>query len=216
MIDRMQQHHSGLLEAGSPMAILRLRHLEHAVAMSCALRDGGITALEFPLTNAKATDAITQVRQALLDEVWVGAGTVLDAESASRAIGAGAQFLVTPAFLPGVIDVGLSRGIPVICGAYTPTEILAAWQAGATFVKVFPAGSAGPSYIRDLLGPFPDILLIPTGGVTLENCAAFLAAGAYTVAVGSHLVNEALAQQQDWKALTRRARHYVEACTVQP
>lgn len=122
------------------MAILRLRHLEHAVAMSCALRDGGITALEFPLTNAKATDAITQVRQALLDEVWVGAGTVLDAESASRAIGAGAQFLVTPAFLPGVIDVGLSRGIPVICGAYTPTEILAAWQAGRSNIcESFPS-----------------------------------------------------------------------------
>jgi 2-dehydro-3-deoxyphosphogluconate aldolase/(4S)-4-hydroxy-2-oxoglutarate aldolase len=144
--------------------------------------------------------------------VLVGAGTVLDAESAQASIDAGAQFLVTPAFLPEVIEVGRSRGIPVMAGAFTPTEILAAWRAGADFVKVFPAGGLGPTYIKDVLAPLPGVVLVPTGGVNLDNCAAFLDAGAYTVAIGGSLVSKKIAQQKDWAALTALARQYVEAC----
>jgi 2-dehydro-3-deoxyphosphogluconate aldolase / (4S)-4-hydroxy-2-oxoglutarate aldolase len=114
-----------------------------------------------------------------------------------------------------VIAVGRSQGIPVVCGAYTPTEILSAWKAGADFVKVFPAGHLGPTYIKDVLAPLPHIPLVPVGGVNLENCAAFLAAGAYTIAVGSNLVNDAIVQKKEWEALTALAHQYKEACVVQ-
>lgn len=154
-----------------------------------------------------------QVKQSLSEQLVIGAGTVLSAEDASAAIQAGAQFLVTPAFLPEVIACGQSRGVEVICGAFTPTEILAAWQAGASLVKVFPAGRMGPEYIRDILGPFPTIPLVPTGGIHLENCAAFLKAGAYTVGIGSSLVNDRIVESKDWSSLTTKAREYVHLCS---
>jgi 2-dehydro-3-deoxyphosphogluconate aldolase/(4S)-4-hydroxy-2-oxoglutarate aldolase len=131
---------------------------------------------------------------------------------AQASIQAGAQFLVTPALLPDVIAVANRNHIPIACGAYTPTEILTAWRAGADLVKVFPASQLGPGYIKDVLAPLPDLLLVPTGGVNLDNCAAFLAAGAYAVAVGSQLVSKELARKKDWAALTDLARCYAQAC----
>jgi 2-dehydro-3-deoxyphosphogluconate aldolase/(4S)-4-hydroxy-2-oxoglutarate aldolase len=113
-----------------------------------------------------------------------------------------------------VIVVGRAQDVPVVCGATTPTEILSAWRAGADLVKVFPASVLGPGYIKDVLAPLPNIPLVPTGGVNLDNCAAFLAAGAYTVAIGSNLVSKEVVQRQDWAALTARARQYVLACTI--
>jgi 2-dehydro-3-deoxyphosphogluconate aldolase/(4S)-4-hydroxy-2-oxoglutarate aldolase len=195
-----------------PIAIIRLSDLSDAHEISRALLEGGITHLEFTLTNAEAPSVITQVRRAFGDSLTVGAGTVLDSAAAEASIRAGAQFLVTPALVPDVIEVGRSSGIPVLCGAFTPTEILTAWRAGAALVKVFPAGQLGPGYFKDVLAPLPGIPLVPTGGVNLDTCSAFLAAGAYTVAVGSQLVGKDIAQRQDWAALTTLARRYVEAC----
>jgi len=186
----MAQTLSGELERHQPIAIVRLKHLESALELSQALLAGGITALEFTLTNSRALEAITRVRQELAGQVMVGAGTILSAESAYQSIEAGAQFLVTPVFLPDVITLARAHGIPVICGAYSPTEIFSAWKAGANLIKVFPAGGPGPTYIKDLLGPFPELRLVPTGGVNLNNCAAFLAAGAYSVGLGSSLIDE--------------------------
>ena len=209
----MAKHAKGKIQPRQPIAIVRLDDLEQAVEISRALLAGGITVQEFALTNPHALEAITQVQRRLPGDLLLGAGTVLDAEMAQSAIAAGAEFLVTPAFLPDVIVVGRGAGIPVLSGAFTPTEILGAWRTGADLVKVFPAGGAGPAYIKDVLGPLPNIPLVPTGGVNLGNCAAFLAAGAYTVAIGSSLVNKEIVRKQDWPALTELARQYVQACT---
>jgi 2-dehydro-3-deoxyphosphogluconate aldolase/(4S)-4-hydroxy-2-oxoglutarate aldolase len=202
-----------ILPPRSPIAIARLDDLSEAIAISQALLEGGITRLEFTLTNADANNVITEVRREFGDRLVVGAGTVLDAEQAHASIDAGAQFLVTPALLPHVITVARARQIPIACGAYTPTEILTAWRLGADLVKVFPASSLGPGYIKDVRGPLPNIPLVPTGGVNVNNCADFLAAGAYTVAIGSQLVSKEIARKKDWAGLTALARQYIQACS---
>ena len=201
------------IQPRQPIAIVRLDDLEHAVEISRALLAGGIPVQEFALSNPRALEALVQVQKELSGDVLLGAGTVLDADMAQSAIEAGAEFLVTPAFLPDVIMVGRESGISVVSGAFTPTEILGASRAGADLVKVFPAGGVGPAYIKDVLGPLPTIPLVPTGGVNLGNCAAFLAAGAYTVAIGGSLVDKELVRTHDWYALTELARQYVQACT---
>jgi len=201
----------------SPIAIIRLQDLTDALQIATALVEGGITALEFTLTNRKSVEAIGQVRAALHGRAQVGAGTVLQVEDAVECIKAGAQFLVTPAFLPEVVQAGIEAEVPVVCGALTPTEILAAWRAGAALVKVFPAGRLGPGYIKDVLAPLPDLKLVPTGGINLDNCAAFLDAGAYTVAIGRRLVNDSVVSKRDWQSLRETAGQFVEACmTVRP
>jgi 2-dehydro-3-deoxyphosphogluconate aldolase / (4S)-4-hydroxy-2-oxoglutarate aldolase len=201
-----------VLQPRKPIAIVRLNDLTEAIKISQALLEGGLTTLEFTLTNKQANEVLTRVRQEFGDALTVGTGTVLDAEQATASIEAGAQFLVTPVLTPNVIEVGKNHGIPVVCGAFTPTEIWQAWKLGATLVKVFPAGQLGPGYFKDVLAPLPDLLLVPTGGVNLQTCGAFLAAGAYTVAVGSQLINKEMIQRKDWAALTSLARQYVEAC----
>lgn len=208
----MTQASQRIIKRRQPIAIVRLDDLSEAVQLSHALCEGEINALEFTFTNELAPQAIAQVRRELGESVVVGAGTVLDTQHAEIAIEAGAQFLVTPALLPEVIDAGRRHNIPVICGAFSPTEILTAWNAGAEYVKVFPAGRLGPDYLKDVLAPLPNILLVPTGGVSLENCATFLAAGAYTVAIGSQLVDKNLVRAKDWAALTHLAKQYIRAC----
>ncbi len=201
-----------ILPPRMPIAIVRLDDLSDALDISKALLVGGITRVEFTLTSPQANNAITEARRTFGNELTVGAGTVLDAESAHASIDAGAQFLVTPALLPEVIATGIKREIPVVCGAFTPTEILAAWRAGASLVKVFPAGQLGAGYFKDVLAPLPSIPLVPTGGVSLETCADFLKAGAYTVAVGSQLVSKDTAHHKNWAELTERARRFMQAC----
>ena len=212
--NEMTQQNKKVLAPRKPIAIVRLDNLEEAIQISRALLAGGITTIEFTLTNLHALEVIRPVQQELPENMLVGAGTVLDAENARRSIAAGAQFLVTPVLLPEVIAVGRGEGVPVICGAWTPTEILSAWRAGADLVKVFPAGVLGPAYIKDILGPLPDLLLVPTGGINLDNCAAFLAAGAYTVAIGGKLVSADIVRRRDWAGLTALAKRYVQACSV--
>lgn len=208
----MAQQDTLLIEPRKPIAIVRLDDLEEAIQIARALLEGGIPIIEFTLTNQQALQIMGKVQRELGDAVLLGAGTVLDAESARASVQAGARFLVTPGFLPDVIAVGRSHNLPVLCGAFTPTEILAAWRAGANFVKVFPVGRLGPGYIKDILAPLPTIPLVPTGGVNLENCAAFLAAGAYTVAVGSQLVSKEIVAKKDWPALKELARQYERQC----
>lgn len=149
----MRQKVKEKIEPRKPIAIVRLDDIGQAAEMSDALLKGGITVLEFTLTNPNAVEAIAQIRREFSEEILVGAGTVLDAGAAEASIQAGAAFLVTPTVLPEVIMVGRERGVPVVCGAYTPTEILTAWRSGADLVKVFPAGGLGPTYIRDVLAP---------------------------------------------------------------
>jgi 2-dehydro-3-deoxyphosphogluconate aldolase/(4S)-4-hydroxy-2-oxoglutarate aldolase len=138
--------------------------------------------------------------------IAIGAGTVLSIEDAGLALDAGATFLVMPTTDPELVRWAAERGIPALPGAATPTEILAAWRAGAAAVKLFPASALGPSFVRECLGPFPDIPLVPTGGVTAETAGSFIAAGAVAVGLGSWLVGDGVAD-----GVTRRARQVVDA-----
>lgn len=201
-----------MLTPHMPIAIVRLTDLTDAVAISRALLAGGLTTLEFTLTNSAALQAVAQTRAALGDAVTVGVGTVLSAQHAHEAIAAGAEFLVTPIVRRDVIAAGVAAGVPVASGAFTPTEIWDAWEAGAALVKVFPARSLGPGYIKDILAPLPTLKLVPTGGIDIENCAAYIQAGAFSVGVGSNLVDPKLIAAKNWAELSHRAAQYVAAC----
>lgn len=192
------------------IAVIRLDDLNCAERLAEALYEGGVRVLEFTYTNREAGRAIEQVRKRFDGLCLVGAGTVLDAETARQAMLSGAQFIVTPTLRRETIEICRRYAIPSVIGAFTPTEILTAWEWGADYIKVNPASLAGPSYLKDVLAPLPQVKLIPSGGVTLETAPAFLAAGAVAVAVGSHLVDRQLVAQRDWAALRERARQWAE------
>ncbi len=196
----------GRIEDRNVVAVVRLDDLTRAVDLTRALTAGGVSSVEFTFTNPKAAQVITTVREAMGDDAFVGAGTVLDAETARIAILAGAQYIVTPSFRPETIQMCRRYSIPSVIGAFTPTEILTAWETGADFIKVHPAGLGGPKYFKDVLAPFPHIKLIPSGGVTLENAPDFIRAGAVAVALGSALVDPKAIDAGDWPAITARAR----------
>ncbi len=159
------------IEESGLIAVIRLDDLSDAVTLAGALIDGGVTNLEFTYTNPKAGAAIAKVREALGDRCRVGAGSVLDAETARHAILSGAQFIVTPTLRKQTIQMCRRYSVPSVIGAFTPTEILTAWETGADFIKVNPASVAGPGYFKDVLGPLPQTKLIPSGGVTLGDRA---------------------------------------------
>lgn len=187
------------------MAILRARSAERFADISKVLVDAGITCLEITLTSPGAVEAISTVRAQLPDTVDVGAGTVVDAEQARAVVEAGAGFVVSPSVEPEVLRVARDAGIPAYPGAFTPTEILAAWRGGAAVVKLFPGSALGPSYITSVAGPFPDIAIMPTGGVSLTNIGEWIKAGAVGVGLGGPLLGDA-ADGGDLGALADRAR----------
>lgn len=198
------------------IAVLRLDDYDRAIEISRALITGGVTAIEFTLTGAGAYAAITNVCAEFADTAQIGVGTVLDADAAGRAIEAGAQFVVTPVVRPAVINACRERGVPVLCGAMTPTEVLTAHEAGADIIKIFPARPAGPQYLRDLLGPLPHLRLVPTGGIDARNVGDYLAAGAFAVGIGGSLVPPQAVAQGDWEDISTRARACVEAVRNAP
>jgi 2-dehydro-3-deoxyphosphogluconate aldolase/(4S)-4-hydroxy-2-oxoglutarate aldolase len=176
------------IRAGRIIAIGRRLELSAMVPIAEALVAGGVRAFEVTLDSPDAIAAIRELTLHYSDgSLLVGAGTVLDIASAATAVQAGARFLVSPHIDVELVRWAVSQKIPVFPGAFTPSEILAAWRAGASAVKVFPASAVGPSYIREMRGPLAGVPLIPTGGVTLENVSAFIAAGAIGVGVGSWL-----------------------------
>jgi 2-dehydro-3-deoxyphosphogluconate aldolase / (4S)-4-hydroxy-2-oxoglutarate aldolase len=160
--------------------------------IAAALARGGLRAFELTLNEpvSEALQELELLNAAIGERLLVGAGTVLSTDAARRAVDAGARFLVTPHTDPAIIDWAVGRGVPIVPGAFTSTEILAAWRAGATAVKLFPASVAGPAALREIRGPFPDIPLIPTGGVTLESIRDFVGSGAVAVGIGSWLFAE--------------------------
>lgn len=192
--------------AGGVIAVVRLDDLGAAVGIAKALADGGVPAVEFTFTNRRAGDAISAAKDALGDRGIIGAGTVLDPETARIAILAGAEYLVTPTFKASTVEICHRYGIPVVCGALTPTEILTAWEAGAALVKVHPASLGGPKYFKDVLAPMPQVKLVPSGGVTFDNAGEFIASGASAVALGSNLVDTRAVDLEDWTAVEERAR----------
>lgn len=194
------------------VAIVRLDSGEKLVKVAEALKAGGISVIEFTCTTPGALEMIKEAATHFGEEVLIGAGTVLDPETARAAILAGAEFIVTPTINLETIAICKRYGKPTVAGAMTPTEMLTAWEAGADLVKVFPASNiGGPSYIKAVLAPLPQLRLVPVGGVSADNAAQFLDAGAAAVAVGGNLVNKKAVANGDWAAITAEAQRLVAA-----
>lgn len=187
------------------IAVLRADSGESLIEVGRALAAGGVDAMEVTFTVPQAHRVIEKAVQSLGDGVLVGAGTVLDAETARIAILAGAAYVVSPHTDEKIIEMCRRYSVPVMAGALTPTEIVRAWQAGADIVKVFPADAFGPSYLKALRGPFPQVRLMPTGGVTVETASDFLAAGACALGAGSSLVEKRWMDRADWESIRQRA-----------
>lgn len=173
------------------------------------LADGGVHVIEITMTVPNALDVLRQVRDALGDQILLGAGTVLDPETARAVFLAGAEYIVSPTVNVEVIKLCQRYNKLVMPGAFTPTEILTAWEAGADIVKVFPAEVVGPAYFKALRGPLPQIRVMPTGGVDLTTAAAFLKAGACCLGIGSQLVEPRAVQERNFERLRDLARQYV-------
>jgi 2-dehydro-3-deoxyphosphogluconate aldolase / (4S)-4-hydroxy-2-oxoglutarate aldolase len=193
------------------IAILRSPTGAKLIDAAKAALAGGVTAMEVTMTTPGALNIIRDTKRALGDQIIMGVGSVLDAESCRAALLAGAEFVVTPAIRPDVIQLSNRYGAPVICGAMTPTEALTAQELGADFIKLFPAEHLGPGYIKSLLAPLPMLQIIPTGGVTPENTAEYFLAGAVAVGVGSSLVSQDILDNGDWPKLTKIAGKFVNA-----
>ena len=195
-----------LLESGV-IAVVRAPEADRVRAVARALAAGGVGAVEITLTTPGAIALIADLaRDDDLSGCVVGAGTVLDEAAARAVIDAGARFVVSPTLDHAVIRACRERAVPCMPGAFTPTEILEAWRAGASLVKLFPAASLGPDFIRDVLAPLPFLRLVPSGGVTLENAAEWIRAGAAAVSVGGALLRAALLGHESAAELTARAR----------
>src|ERR1700756_3992507 len=171
------------------VAVVRSQDTQQLVEVVGALADGGVSVVEITMSVPNALDVLRQVRQELGERLLLGAGTVLDAETARAVLLAGAEFIVAPTLNLDVIRLCRRYDKAVMPGAFTPTEILTAWEAGADVVKVFPADVGGPAYLKAIRGPLPQIRVMPTGGVDLETAEAFLNAGACCLGVGSSLVD---------------------------
>jgi 2-dehydro-3-deoxyphosphogluconate aldolase/(4S)-4-hydroxy-2-oxoglutarate aldolase len=172
------------IAADRVLAVVRAPHIPDPAALCAALAEGGIRTVEFTFTTPGAAKVLAAAAAAAGPGRQVGAGTVLTAEQAAEAIDAGAEFLVTPAVRPEVAAVAARHGIPVLPGAFSPTEVAQAMDPGTAAVKIFPASALGPSYLKDLRGPFPDVRLVPSGGVSTDNARAFLEHGALAVCCG--------------------------------
>ncbi|MBZ5585669.1 MAG: bifunctional 4-hydroxy-2-oxoglutarate aldolase/2-dehydro-3-deoxy-phosphogluconate aldolase [Acidobacteriia bacterium] len=192
--------------------IVRTSSAETAIRAVEAIHNAGVGVAEITMTVPGAIRALEKLADRFGGKVLLGAGTVLDPETARACMLAGAEFFVTPALRPATIEIARRYAKPIFPGALTPTEVLTAWEAGADAVKVFPCGNVGGAkYIKALKGPFPQIEMIPTGGVNLETAGEFLKAGACAVAVGSELVDARSVQEGRFDIIEERARQYVAA-----
>lgn len=192
------------------VAIIRAPSGEQLVEVSQALLEGGIDVIEVTFTVPGILDILKQVRAALGERILLGAGTVLDTESARAAILAGAEFLVTPTVNVEVIRLARRYDKLVMSGAFTPTEILTAWEAGADIVKVFPADIGGPAYLKAVHGPLPHVRLLPTGGVNLDTLGSFVKAGACAVGLGTALVEKEALERRDMARIRQQAAAFVQ------
>jgi 2-dehydro-3-deoxyphosphogluconate aldolase/(4S)-4-hydroxy-2-oxoglutarate aldolase len=197
------------IERAGIVAVIRMKEADKLRAVVDAIAQGGIRALEVTMTVPGAVELIRSLAPALPPGVILGAGTVLDAGTATRVIDAGAQFVVSPIFRVPVIEACGAANIPVMPGCFSPTEILEAWEAGADIVKVFPATALGPSYLKDIRGPLPQVKLMPTGGVTLDNAGDWIRAGAVAVGVGTALLDGKAIAAADYATLRANAARIV-------
>jgi 2-dehydro-3-deoxyphosphogluconate aldolase/(4S)-4-hydroxy-2-oxoglutarate aldolase len=198
------------IEAAGIVAVVRLADSRSGAEVASALKAGGITIIEVTMTVPNAVALIGELSRSL-DGVVIGAGTVTDVKTANDVIAAGAQFVVSPVFRPELIAACHSRDVAMMPGCFTPTEILGAWELGADIVKVFPSTALGPTFFRDLRGPLPQVKLMPTGGVTLQNAGEWIAAGAAAIGVGSALVDPKAVSTRRFDSITDNARQFVDA-----
>ena len=196
------------------VAVIRADRAEDLVDVGRALREGGVKFIEITMTVPGALAVIEKASTALQNaDVCIGAGTVLDAETARMAMLAGANYIVSPVFRPDVVAVCQRYNVAVMPGAMTPTEVLNAWEAGGDVIKIFPAGVGGPQFFKDLKGPLPQIEIMPTGAVNRDTAGAFIKAGACAVGVGGELVGKPLIAARDFATITRNARDFMALVT---
>jgi len=202
---------TGYLEQLGVVAVIRVRDPERVRGVVDALAAGGVRALELTMTVPRAVDLIRELAPAMPAGFLLGAGTVTDAATAAAVIEAGASFVVGPVLRPDVITACHERDVPAIPGCLSPTEILAAHEMGADIIKVFPATALGPQYIKDVHGPMPQVRLMPTGGVTVDNAADWIRAGAVAVGLGSALIDGAALDSGRFDVVTANAQRVVAA-----
>jgi 2-dehydro-3-deoxyphosphogluconate aldolase/(4S)-4-hydroxy-2-oxoglutarate aldolase len=192
--------------------VIRVASASEAIDVANAIKEGGVSLIEITMSVQGAIEVIKELRREYGDEIIMGAGTVLDTETGRAALLAGAQFIVGPTLDLNLIQLAHRYSAVVIPGAMTPTEILTAWNAGADMVKVFPAAQlGGPAYLKALRGPLPQILLVPTGGVNIENAGAFIQAGAAALGVGGELVDKKAVKEKKFSVVTENARGFLKA-----
>jgi 2-dehydro-3-deoxyphosphogluconate aldolase/(4S)-4-hydroxy-2-oxoglutarate aldolase len=193
------------------IAVVRAQRADQVIPVSQALIAGGVVAIEITMTTPNALDAIREACELIGDRALFGVGTVLDVDTCQAALAAGAEFVVTPICRTELIAIAHAAGRPIMIGAYTPTEAQLAHEAGADFIKIFPADTLGPGYMKSIRAPLPHLRIVPTGGVDVQNVGDFLKAGCAALGVGSSLVTAKILREADWPALTRKAAEFVEA-----
>jgi 2-dehydro-3-deoxyphosphogluconate aldolase/(4S)-4-hydroxy-2-oxoglutarate aldolase len=192
------------------VAIMRVSRPELAMPLATALVAGGIRAVELTMSIPNALEAVRTIDRELGGEILLGVGTVIDDDTCRAAIDAGAKYIVSPVTRPSLVRVAHAMDRPVMLGAYTPTEAQTAHEAGSDFVKIFPADTLGPGYIKSLLAPLPHLKIVPTGGVNLDTMEAFLAAGSAALGTGSALLKKEIIAGENWGELERLARRYAD------
>jgi 2-dehydro-3-deoxyphosphogluconate aldolase/(4S)-4-hydroxy-2-oxoglutarate aldolase len=198
------------------IAVVRAPSPDLVGELAEALVRGGVIAIEITLSTPDAMRAIRETAARLGDRALIGVGTVLKPDQCATALEAGAQFIVSPILRPELVPLAHQANRPIMLGAYSPTEAQLAHEAGADFVKLFPADALGPGFIKSLLAPLPHLRFVPTGGVELNNAADFLKAGAAALGVGSALVSRPILENRDWEELTRLAAAFVRAARSTP
>jgi 2-dehydro-3-deoxyphosphogluconate aldolase/(4S)-4-hydroxy-2-oxoglutarate aldolase len=204
-----------LLRQPGIIAVVRAEKADHMLPLAEALISGGVIAIEITMTTPKALEVISTMRSHLGTRALIGVGTVLNATVCAAALAAGAEFVVSPILRPEIVDATHAVDRLVLLGAYTPTEAQMAYEAGADFVKIFPADGLGPNYIKALRAPLPHLRVVPTGGIDLSNIAAFMRAGSAAVGVGSSLISPRILEEANWAELTAKAKHFVAAVHLQ-
>ena len=182
---------SAILTANPVVAVMRAQHAREYAPVIEALVRGGVRSIELTLSTRGVFEELPLLRERFGTDAEIGVGTITTADQARQALDGGADYLVTPAMVTAVVSAAVERGIPVFPGGLTPTELLAGWQAGATAVKLFPAPAVGPGYIGQLRGPFPDMQVVPSGGIGIDDAPAWIAAGAMAVSLGGPLLRDA-------------------------
>tara|TARA_B100000902_G_scaffold134970_1_gene133333 strand:- start:3713 stop:4372 length:660 start_codon:yes stop_codon:yes gene_type:complete len=200
---------ASIIDAGL-VAIVRVHHPELALPIAKALVAGGIRAVELTMTIPNALDAIRTIDRELGNKILLGVGTVIDDDTCKAAIDAGAKYIISPITKPSLVENAHAMDRPVMLGAYTPSEAQAAYEAGSDFIKIFPADSLGPNYIKALLAPLTHLKIIPTGGVNLDTMESFLAAGSTALGIGSSLLKNNIINSENWSELESLSRQHVD------